>query len=347
MTMLPDLDLTQRRQQVLRAVIEEHISTGQPVGSKTLVQAHGFTTSASTLRYELAWLESVGLLGHPHTSAGRVPTESGYRFYAGTLLTEGGAVEPFAVELSEASREVDDALRATTEALSQVTSLLAIASAPSVAVVDIRHVEIIALQPQVVMVLVITGSGAVAKRVFAFDSAVDPGLTEWARVYLKETLTHGSISERTVRSRFEYPDLDSQERAFLDAVAPVFHDLFEAGADRLFVGGASRLMSELRAQDQHELNQLAAVLEQRAVMLDQLRAALSGDSVTVRIGEEHSDPALRPVAMITAGYGLPRRVLGAVSVIGPVRMDYARTIVAVRGAAAALSAYVEDVYEDE
>jgi heat-inducible transcriptional repressor len=84
-TIPPDLDLTQRRRQVLRAVIEEHISTGLPVGSQTLVRTRGFATSASTLRYELAWLESVGLLGHPHTSAGRVPTDLGYRFYAHNL----------------------------------------------------------------------------------------------------------------------------------------------------------------------------------------------------------------------------------------------------------------------
>ena len=335
---LPDLDITERRQQVLRAVIEEHISSGQPIGSKTLVQNRGFETSASTLRYELAWLESVGLLGHPHTSAGRVPTELGYRFYAGTLLAERIAAQPFEVQLTEASREVDDALRVTTEALSQVTSLLAIASAPSVAEVDIRHIEILSLQPQVVMLLVISGTGAVAKRVFAFDGPVDPGLAEWSREYLNETLTGGLISERTVRRRMEDPDLPVRERAFLDAIAPVFHELFEAGADRLVVGGASRLMNELRAQNQQELTQLASVLEERA--------ALRGDSVTIRIGEEHEEAALRPVAMITAGYGLAHRTLGAVSVIGPVRMDYAQAIVAVRGAAAALSAYVEDVYEE-
>ena len=343
---LPDLDLTDRRQQVLRAVIEEHIASGQPVGSKTLVQSRGFAASASTLRYELAWLESVGLLGHPHTSAGRVPTELGYRFYAGALVAERAAPAPLPVDLSEATREIDDALRSTTEALSQVTSALAIATAPSVAQVDIRHVEILALQPQVVMVVVISGTGSVAKRVVAFDGEVDAGLAEWARTYLNETLTQGTITERSVRSRLEDPALDPRERAFLDAVAPVFHELYDAGADRLVVGGASRLMSELRAQDQTELNQLASVLEERAVMLAQLRTALRGDAVTVRIGEEHDDPALRPVAMITTGYGLPSRTLGAVSVIGPMRMDYARAIMAVRGAAAALSAYVEDVYDD-
>ena len=346
MTMLPDLDLTQRRQLVLRAVIEEHISTGQPVGSKTLTVRRGFESSASTLRNELAWLESVGLLGHPHTSAGRVPTELGYRFYAGELLSERIAAEPMMLDLSEATQEVDDALRATTEALSQVTRLLAIASAPSVATIDVRHIEVLTLQPQVLMVLVITGSGAVAKRVFAFEGPVDPGLAEWAREYLNETFTRGSLTERSVRARLASDEIDARERAFLAAIAPVFHDIFDSSADRLFVGGASQLMSELRGQDQHELNELASVLEERAVMLDQLRSALRGDQVTVRIGEEHLAPALRPVAMITAGYGLPHRVLGAISVIGPVRMDYAHAIVAVRGAAAALSLYVEDVYED-
>jgi heat-inducible transcriptional repressor len=346
MTTPPDLDLTERRQRVLRAVVEEHIATGQPVGSQTLVRTRGFRSSASTLRYELAWLESVGLLGHPHTSAGRVPTERGYRFYAEELLAERPAAEPLAIDLSEASREVDDALRATTEALSQVTRLLAVVTAPSVATADIRHVEVLALQPQVVMVLVITGSGAVAKRVFAFEAPVDPGLADWARAFLNETLAGEALTERGVLQRLRGDDLDERERGFLAAIEPVFHDLFEAGADRLYVGGASRLMSELQAQDQRELGELAAVLEERATMLEHLRSALRGDQVTIRIGEEHAMPALRPVAMITAGYGLPHRVLGAVSVIGPLRMDYARAIVAVRGAAAALSAYVEDVYED-
>ena len=144
----PDSDGNHLTLARLRAVIEEHISTGQPVGSKTLTVRRGFESSASTLRNELAWLESVGLLGHPHTSAGRVPTELGYRFYAGELLSERIAAEPMVLDLSEATQEVDDALRATTEALSQVTRLLAIASAPSVATIDVRHIEVLTLQPQ-------------------------------------------------------------------------------------------------------------------------------------------------------------------------------------------------------
>ncbi len=335
MTTPSDLELTERRQRVLRAVVEEYIATGNPVGSQTLARTGVFSTSASTLRYELAWLESVGLLGHPHTSAGRVPTEEGYRFYAEELLAERPAP----------AGEIDDALSATTEALAQVTNLLALACAPTIAVADIRHVEIIALQPQVVMVVVITGSGSVAKRVFAFDAPVDPGLADWARAYLNESLSGGNQTLRSVRARLADPDLDPTERAFLAEVAPVFHDLFETGADRLYVGGASLLMSELRLQDQNDLGSLAAALEERAALLSHLRSMLADDGITVRLGGEHGDPALRPLAMITASYGSRRHVLGAVSVVGPLRMDYARAIGAVRGAAAALSDYVDDVYE--
>jgi heat-inducible transcriptional repressor len=345
MTTPSDLELTERRQRVLRAVVEEYIATGNPVGSQTLARTGVFSTSASTLRYELAWLESVGLLGHPHTSAGRVPTEEGYRFYAEELLAERPAPARLAVDLHEVAGEIDDALSATTEALAQVTNLLALACAPTIAVADIRHVEIIALQPQVVMVVVITGSGSVAKRVFAFDAPVDPGLADWARAYLNESLSGGNQTLRSVRARLADPDLDPTERAFLAEVAPVFHDLFETGADRLYVGGASLLMSELRLQDQNDLGSLAAALEERAALLSHLRSMLANDGITVRLGGEHGDPALRPLAMITASYGSRRHVLGAVSVVGPLRMDYARAIGAVRGAAAALSDYVDDVYE--
>lgn len=346
MTTPPDIDLTERRQRVLRAVVEEYIASGQPVGSQTLVRSGGFGTSASTLRYELAWLESVGLLGHPHTSAGRVPTEAGYRYYAEEVLAERPPPARLAVDLRDVSREIDDALMATTEALAQVTNLLALASAPTVAVTDIRHVEIIALQPQVVMVVVITGAGAVAKRVLAFDAPVDPGLADWARDYLNETVTGSTQTMRAVRTRLEDPELDPRGRAFLAELAPVFQDLFEAGADRLYVGGASRLMSALQLQNQSDLNELAGALEERAALLEHLRSALGADGITVRLGAEHPDPVLRPLAMITASYGSPRRVLGAVSVIGPLRMDYTQAIGAVRGAAAALSDYVEDVYEE-
>ena len=337
-------ELTARRRRILRRVIEEHIETGQPVGSRTLATSGDFAFAPSTLRYELAWLERAGLLDHPHTSAGRGPTEDGYRLYAAELVAERGHGRPLEVDLSMAQQELETALRATTEALSQVTNLLAMVSAPPLSATVIRHVELLVLQPQLVMVVLITASGGVTKRLFVFDEPVDAGLAEWARAYLNETVTGCALGTHALRRHFEAVDLGPRERALLARIEPVFSELLQGDADGLYIGGASRLMSELGARDVQEIGRIAALLEQRQVMLRLLRDTMGSRSVLVRIGGDHGDPALRPLALVAAGYGLPARTLGTVSLLGPTRMDYAGAISAVRGAAAALSEFVEDVY---
>ena len=152
--------LSERQQDILRRLVEDYVASGQPVGSKTLVDRGGLGFSASTVRNELSELERLGLLTHPHTSAGRVPTEAGYRFYADVLLEElEPRPGPFAIDPAATRSGVDAALEATTEMLSQVTRLLALVSAPPLQTTTVRHVEVLLLQPQVVMVVVITSTG--------------------------------------------------------------------------------------------------------------------------------------------------------------------------------------------
>ena len=160
----------------------------------------------STIRAELARLEELGLLQHPHTSAGRVPTDQGYRHYVDELL-EGGAlpVPRKGVQLGDMRREIDEAMRATTEQLSQMTDLLAVVSAPPIATTTIRHVEVLLLQPQVAMVVVITSTGGVTKRVISYDEPVDPGLVDWAGSYLSETLDGMKIGARMIHARLDRP----------------------------------------------------------------------------------------------------------------------------------------------
>src|ERR671937_3250066 len=162
--------LTDRQQAILRGVVESYVETGQPVGSHALVERAGLDVSSSTVRSELAELEARGLLTHPHTSAGRVPTEQGYRYYADRLLER---LEPrpggFPLDLSSVRSEVDSALQATTEMLSELTRLLALVSAPPLGTATVRHVEVLVLQPAVAMVVVITSAGGVSKRQFRFD----------------------------------------------------------------------------------------------------------------------------------------------------------------------------------
>src|SRR5918995_4751780 len=158
-------ELTKRKRDLLRRVVEEYVATGEPVGSKTLVERSGLAVSSSTVRNELAELEALGLLTHPHTSAGRVPTEAGYRFYAeGVLERQESRPARFPLDLTAMRSEVEDALQSTTEMLSQVTRLLALVSAPRLETASVRRVEVLLLQPSMVMVVTITSSGGVALR---------------------------------------------------------------------------------------------------------------------------------------------------------------------------------------
>src|SRR5437588_3121773 len=184
------LELTARQREILRRVVEGYVETGQPVGSKVLVERAGMTVSASTVRNELAELESLGLLTHPHTSAGRVPTERGYRYYAEVLLEAlDPRPAPFPLDLTTARSEVDAAIEATTEMLSELTRLLALVSAPPLGATSVRRVEVLLLQPTVAMVVVITSTGGVTKRAYRFREPVDPGLANWAAEYLNETIS--------------------------------------------------------------------------------------------------------------------------------------------------------------
>jgi heat-inducible transcriptional repressor len=336
--------LSPRQELLLRKVVEAYTETGLPVGSKTLAADPEIEAGSSTIRNELSMLEEHGLLAHPHTSAGRVPTDAGHRWYVDQLSR--GEVVPAGerLGLQLIRREVDEAMRVTSETLSQVTNLLAVVSAPPIDTATIRHVEVLLLQPQVLMVVVITSTGGVTKRVFTFDNPVDPGLAAWAGEFLDERLNGVGLGSRMLHLRLADHSLTQNERTFLESLTPVFTDLAETAEDTLYVDGTARLIGEHRFQDLAQINELMNMLERRASLLGLLRAALQEPDVLVRIGSENQAPAFQSLAVVGAGYGLPARKLGTVSVIGPVRMDYPRAIRSVREAAHELSRFIEDVY---
>ncbi len=241
-------------------------------------------------------LEERGLLAHPHTSAGRVPTDSGYRYYVDRLLP-APAERREALELTLARREVDEAMRLTTETLSQVTDLLAIVSAPPIQTTTIRHVEVLLLQPQVLMVVIITSTGGVSKRLFTYERPVDAGLADWAASYLNEAMVGKGVGARTLRSRLTDPTLPPTERAFLEGLAPAFTELAETAEESLYVDGTARLLAEHRFQDVSQLNALLDMLERRVTLLGMLSAALDQRDLYVRIGaRERRARAAGPLA---------------------------------------------------
>ena len=339
-------DLSSRQREILRRVVEEHVATGQPVGSKSLVERAGMRVSSSTVRAELAELEAVGLLTHPHTSAGRVPTDRGYRFYVDSLLeTLDPRPGTFPLDLTGVRSEVEAALQSTTEVLSQLTRLLAVVSAPPLEATTVRHVEVLLLQPSLVMVVVITSTGGVSKGVFGFEAPVDPGLAAWAGEYLNERVAGLTLGTNMLRQRFQDPELGEGERTFLDRLRPAFTELLHDD-QRLYVGGAAGLLDAANAAELDVYRNLFELLDKRAAVLELLAGVLDSSRPFVRVGAELEHPALKDVSLVGASYGLTNRRLGTVSLIGPLRMDYEKAIRSVRSAASELSRYVEELYAE-
>jgi heat-inducible transcriptional repressor len=339
--------VSERQREILRLVVEEYVATSQPVGSKTIVDNSALGVSPSTVRNELAELERLGLLTHPHTSAGRVPTEAGYRLYVDELLRRPEArVEAFPLVVPAVRAEVEEALQTTTEMLSQVTRLLAVVSAPPLEAATVRRLDVLLLQPELVLVVVIASTGSVTDLRFSFPEQVDPGLVTWAGEYLAERVVGQRIGSRAVKLAFDDPSLGSRERAFLQSI----RSAFEQAADenrQLFVGGTAGLLDEMRSEEIGAYRSLLEALEKRAALLDVLAQRLDPQRTFARVGEELDQPTLRDVALVGATYGYAHRTLGAVSLLGPLRMDYEKALRSVRSAAYELSRYVEDVYADE
>jgi heat-inducible transcriptional repressor len=338
--------LSERQEEILRRVVEEYCATGEPVGSKSLVERSGFGVSPSTVRAELADLERRGLLTHPHTSAGRVPTEAGYRLYVDRLLArQESRPAEFPLALVSARAEVDEALQATTEMLSQVTRLLALVSAPPLQAATVRHVDVLQLQPRVVMVVVITSAGAVSKQRNEVGEPVDPGLVGWAGEYLRERLTGVRLRSRLIANAFEEPSLSPRERSFLAALRAAFDEVEEER--RLYVGGAAGLLDELRTEEMTAYRSLVDALEKRAALLGVLAQSLVVERAFVRVGGELETSGLRQLALVGSTYGFGNQSLGTVSILGPLRMDYEKALRSVRSAAHELSRFVEEAYSEE
>ncbi|RJQ45555.1 MAG: heat-inducible transcription repressor HrcA [Gaiellales bacterium] len=337
-------DLTARQAEILAAVTRAYIKSGRPVGSRFLSDNAGFGLSPSTLRGELAGLERKGFLDHPHTSAGRVPTDKGYRFYVDNLADRRKKSIRALEALDSLEGEVEEALRDATALLARATGLLAMASLPSQGNAAIRHVEVLRLNPELVMVVVITATGGVVKRLFMFGEPVDKGLVSWARSFLNDSIAGLDLGSRILGIRLNEFELDPVERDFIEAIKPALEEVPVDGGDTLYIEGASRLVTRLEVDDEASAMNVVGMLDRHEEMLGLLRLALSDYRVCLRIGSELPAAKIRNCSLVAAGYGYGHRNLGTVGVLGPRRMDYPLVIGCVEQTARSLSQFIEGIY---
>jgi heat-inducible transcriptional repressor len=324
-------ELDERKAAILRAIVEHYVDSAQPVGSQTVTQTAGLGVSAATVRNEMSVLERDGFIAQPHTSAGRVPTDSGYRYYVDHLAGIG-ALAPverrkIADFFTSATMAMDDLLHETSQLLARVTAHAAVVVGPQSESVTVRSVHLALLQPRVLLAVVVLSNGAVEKETVLLDADADADDLGLASVRLTTHLTglrladiQGSAYAGVAADR-----ADALAKASCDALAAfvgVHH------GEPLYVGGASRLAAEQEAFASTTAYGLLELLEQHVVLGTLLRELL-GPGLTVRIGAENELADLRECSLVLAPYLVEGEAIGTVGVLGPTRMDYRKAQAAV------------------
>jgi heat-inducible transcriptional repressor len=324
-------ELDERKAAILRAIVEHYVDSAQPVGSQTVTQTAGLGVSAATVRNEMSVLERDGFIAQPHTSAGRVPTDSGYRYYV-DHLAGAGALAPAERRrivdfFTSATMAMDDLLHETSQLLARVTAHAAVVVGPQPESVHVRSVHLALLQPRLLLAVVVMSNGAVEKETVVLDAEVESEDVGTASARLAAHLAGRRLAELAgMRYSGPFGDrADALARASCEALAAfvrLHHD------EPLYVGGASRLAAEQEAFASTSASGLLELLEQHVVLGALLRELL-GPGLTVRIGAENELADLRECSLVLAPYLVEGEPIGTVGVLGPTRMDYRKAQAAV------------------
>jgi heat-inducible transcriptional repressor len=328
----------ERRFAVLQAIVADYVSTHEPVGSRTIVERHNLGVSSATVRNDMAVLEEDGLIAQPHTSAGRVPTDKGYRLFVDRLtqVKPLSAAEKRAVQaFLEGAHDLDDVLRRSVRLLAQLTRQVAVVQYPTLTRSTVRHLEVVALTPARLMLVLITDSGRVEQRVVDLGQVLSDDDVAALRSLINAALVGRPLAAASAAVA-ELPERSGSElRDVLTTLATVLIEtLVEHPEERLVLGGTANLTRNV-ADFPGSLRQVLEALEEQVVVLKLLAAANDPGTVTVRIGEENEVEDLRATSVVSIGYGGygAGTVLGGMGVLGPTRMDYPGNIAAVHAVA--------------
>ncbi len=326
--------LDDRKLAVLRAIVEDYVSTNEPVGSKSVVDRHSLDVSPATIRNDMAVLEEQGYIVQPHTSAGRVPTDKGYRLFVDRLsgVKPFSAAERRAVEtFLSGAYDLDDVVMRTVRLLAQLTRQVAVVQYPSLSRSSVRHVELVPLTERRLLLVLITNTGRVEQRAIDLPGLTDEESITQLRAVMNACLDGRKLAEvATVVA--ELPErVAPGERANAAAVfSVILETLVERHEERVVVGGAANLTA---ADFSRGLHEVLEALEEQVVLMRLLGEAGDQGSLTVRIGAENEVQGLRSTSLIATGYGAGDHQLAKLGVLGPTRMDYPTAMGAVRAVA--------------
>jgi heat-inducible transcriptional repressor len=333
----------ERRLAVLRAIVEDYVSTQEPVGSKALVERHGLGVSPATVRNDMAALEEEGLITQPHTSAGRIPTDKGYRLFVDRLTTikPMSAAERRAIAtILDGAVDLDDVVQRSVRLLAQLTHQVALVQYPTLSRSTVRHLDLVSLSQTRVLVVLILSSGRVEQRLVELGREVDDDSLAALRGRLAAVINTRIIADAVTELGTLVPPPD--DGGVQDAVVEMLLDAMSGhrASERVAVGGAANLARF----DSFEVSvrPLLEALEEHVVLLKLLGEAQTGGLVTVRIGHEGPYQEFASTSVVSTGYGPGDEAVGNLGVVGPTRMDYPGTMAAVRAVARYVSRILDE-----
>ncbi len=333
-----------RRFEVLRAIVADFVATKEPIGSKALVERHNLGVSSATVRNDMAVLEAEGYIAQPHTSSGRVPTEKGYREFVDRIHDVKPLSSPerrAILTFLDSGVDLDDVLRRAVRLLAQLTRQVAVVQYPTLSASTVRHLEVVALTPARLLMVVITDSGRVDQRIVELGDAIDEHQVGQLRELLSKALEGKKLSAASVA----VADLASQlstagklGNAVGRSATVLLESLVEHTEERLLMGGTANLTRNT-ADFGGSLRSVLEALEEQVVVLRLLAAQQEAGKVTVRIGHETEAEQMVGTSVVTSAYGSAGTVFGGMGVVGPTRMDYPGTMANV----AAVAMYIGEV----
>ncbi len=335
--------MSSRRLEILRAIVDEYVATQEPVGSKSIADRHGLGISPATIRNEMAVLEEEGLITQPHTSAGRIPTDQGYRVFVDKLATvkplssaERRAIETFL----EGALDLDDVVMRTVRLLADVTKQVAVVQYPSMVKSRVRHIELVALAPARLMMVLITDSGRIEQRVTELTQDVSEQFLHTLRAALNNAMMGHRLPEVADRiSRILESYNVHERRDVAIVISTVIEMAMERPEEKIVLAGTANL-ARFQEDFSTTMHPVLEALEEQVVLL-----RLLGDTnqtVKVRIGHEQKDANLRTTSLVAVGYGTDDNALGALGIIGPTRMDYAGSMAAVSAVARYVGRFINE-----
>ncbi|MBC2962019.1 heat-inducible transcriptional repressor HrcA [Nocardioides deserti] len=339
-----------RRLAVLRAIVEDYVATEEPVGSKALVERHGLGVSPATVRNDMAVLEDEGYITQPHTSAGRVPTDKGYRLFVDRLSTVKpmtGAEKRAISSFLDGAVDLDDVVTRSVRLLSQLTRQVAVVQYPTLSRSTVRHVELVALSPTRLLAVLILSTGRVEQRLVELPAELSEDALADLRSQVLQAATGQVIADAVRRLREAVPESpgpgpdrdDGVTRAVVETLADAMED--HRSDERIAVGGAANLARYGDSFDS-AVRPLLEALEEHVVLLKLLGEATVGGTVTVRIGAEGPYEELASTSVVATGYGPRDEALATLGIVGPTRMDYPGTMSAVRAVARYVSRILDE-----